>query len=81
MERLLRVEPGGAAWKRAYDDYSAKLAAAPLVPIGLPLDGQSFNDPDLVSFRERVFALLELGYRAPDGLLGWIDEEIEEARE
>mgnify|MGYP000476401623 CR=1 FL=1 len=49
-----------------------------MVPIGLPCDGQSFNDPDLQSFRERVVSLRAMGYRCPDSVLEKIDEEIAE---
>jgi hypothetical protein len=76
MDRLLRAEPGGAAWQRSMKDYNAKLAEAPIVPIGLSCDGQSFNDPDLASFRQRVADLIEMGYRVPPYVLETIDEEI-----
>lgn len=48
------------------------------VPIGLPHDGACFNDPDLPSFRERIVALLDLGYRGTPWLLESIDEEIKD---
>lgn len=80
MDRLLRAEPGGAAWAKSQQDYHAKLGGAPIVRIGLPLDGKSFNDPDLESFRQRVADLIEMGYRAPAYVLETIDEEIADER-
>lgn len=49
-------------------------------PIGLPFDGQTFNDPDLAAFRERIISLLEIGYHGTPYLLRIIDEEINDER-
>lgn len=48
--------------------------------IGLPYDGQSFNDPTLEDFKERLIHLRAAGYRFPDDVLADVDEEIAEAR-
>ena len=63
-------------WTRRYHAYWQAANELPMVKIGLPHDGQSFNDPDLDSFRQRVVDLMALGYRAPGYLLEEIDEEI-----
>ena len=56
-------------WQAAFD-------VAERAPIGLPHDGESFNDPDLQSFYERIEYLMGLGYYAPKWLLEDIAEEI-----
>lgn len=63
---------------RAQSDF---LKTAQRAPIGLPHDGQSFNDPTLEAFRARVVALREMGYRCPDYVLDAIDEEIADERQ
>lgn len=47
--------------------------------IGLPFDGQSFDEPDLESFKERLLELRAAGYRFPDYVLEEIDEELKTA--
>ena len=47
-------------------------------PIG-PADGQTFEDPDLLSFLNRVKSLAEMGYRLPAHLISSIETQIEEA--
>lgn len=49
-------------------------------PIGLPHDGESFNDPDLESFLARLLHLRELGYKFPDYVIESVREEIEEEK-
>ena len=44
--------------------------------IGLPHDGESFNDPTLEAFLERLLYLREVGYNFPDYVLGRIMDEI-----
>jgi hypothetical protein len=48
-------------------------------PLGLPYDGQSFNDSTLEDFKARLIHLREVGYRFPDDVLTDVDEEIAEA--
>lgn len=57
---------------------NATWSEANLVPIGLPYDGQTFNDPTLAAFRDRLTMLRGTGYRFPDYVFDRIDEEIEE---
>jgi len=42
--------------------------------IGLPYDGETFNDPDYESFLKRLLHLREVGYNFPD----WVIEEVKE---
>ncbi len=50
-------------------------------PIGLPHDGEIFNDPTLEQFKARLLSLRALGYRFPDAVLDEVEIEIaEEAR-
>ena len=48
-------------------------------PIGLSHDGESFNDPDLESFLERLLALKTIGYNVPDWVIESVREEIADA--
>lgn len=45
-------------------------------PIGLPHDGETFNDPDLPSFLARLESLREMGYSFPDYVLDRVRNEI-----
>jgi hypothetical protein len=76
--KALMKKPGGSDWAEASKAYHDKLQAAPLTPINLPFDGQSFNDPDLISFRQRLTDLRSAGYRFPQDVLDTVDEEIRE---
>lgn len=49
---------------------------SPKEPIGLPYDGQSFNDPDLQSFLARLEQLKAAGYRFPDSVIEAVKAEI-----
>jgi hypothetical protein len=55
---------------------SAFLETAERRPIGLPCDGQRFNDPDLDSFLARLEALRAMGYHLPDYVLEDVRDEI-----
>jgi len=46
--------------------------------ITLPHAGETFDEPDLESFKERLLYLRRLGYCFPDYVLSTIDEEIAE---
>ena len=54
----------------------ADLETIPLVPIGLDYDGETFNDPTLEDFRERLMTLRAAGYKWPDHVLDDIAEEM-----
>lgn len=69
------------AWAWARKQEQKDLDQAELVPIGLPHDGESFNDHDLTSFLERVRHLKEVGYNVPDFVEATILAEMEEENE
>lgn len=50
----------------------------PLLEIGLPHDGETFNDPSLDAMLERLTYLKSLGYVVPDRVIKNIQEEIAE---
>lgn len=52
------------------------LDEAERVAIGLPHDGETFNDPTLEDFRARLVALREAGYRFPESVLANVDADI-----
>lgn len=61
-------------WLAASRKLSNFLEEATHLPIGLPEDDKTFNDPDLASFKSRLTYLRDLGYVFPDELFD-IDEE------
>lgn len=65
-------------WLPVYRAHRAALDALPFEDITLPHSGESFNDPDLASFKERLLYLRKLGYHFPDYVLETIDEETAE---
>jgi hypothetical protein len=67
-------------WTEAQEKQSKFLDTCKHKPIGLPYDGESFNDPDLESFLKRLLHLREVGYKFPDYVLEEVKEEIEDAR-
>lgn len=62
-----------AALFKAQSDW---LEAAERVPIGLPHDGETFREPTIAAFRDRLISLRALGYRFPDYVLDGVDEEV-----
>lgn len=70
------LETPSDEWLKAYRKQHAFLGNAERVYIGLPHDGESFNDPDLESFLERVCHLREVGYIFPDYVVESIKEEM-----
>ena len=44
--------------------------------IGLPYDGESFSEPTLEDFKNRLLELRNIGYKFPDYVLETIDEEM-----
>ena len=63
-------------WQAAYDAQRRALNEDNLEPIGLPYDSQSYNDPDLHSFLDRVLMLKDAGYHVPDDVIEMIKEEM-----
>lgn len=75
------LTPGGDT-KLFAEQYKAQmdwLSSAERKPIGLPHDGETFHDPDLLSFLVRVTSLREWGYNVPQHVFDAIHEELEEA--
>jgi hypothetical protein len=64
-------------WLDAYSEQHKILDSLPLVPIGLPEDGKSFNVRSIKEFRQKLTYLRELGYNFPDYLF----DETEESRQ
>ena len=66
----------------SYTAQSEFMRGAELVPIGLPLDGESFWDATPGECAKRLMGLREQGYRVPqsaiDALLEEVVEEVEE---
>lgn len=67
------------------EDFAAALKAqhaflvlAPRQSIGGAFDGETFHEPTLESFRQRLLDLRASGYRFPDAVLAEIQEEIAE---
>ncbi len=54
------------------------LENAERMPIGLPCDGETFNDPTLEEFRDRLAGLKAMGYNVPGWVFETIDDEIKE---
>ena len=48
------------------------------VDIGLPHDGETFNDPDLGSFLQTLLKLKSAGYSFPNNVINVVREEINE---
>jgi len=67
------------AWVARHNRVNEILKKARRVNLKLPLAGESFNDPTLEKFLERVISLRAIGYRCPDSLIEIIFEEIKEA--
>jgi hypothetical protein len=54
------------------------LATASYEPMGLPHDGETFNDQTLKDFKARLLSLRELGYHVTEHALLMVDQEIAE---
>ncbi len=60
----------------AYKEQMAFLETAEREKIDLPHANETFNDPDLESFLERLIHLREIGYNFPD----YVIESVKESR-
>lgn len=65
-------------WWERHQKVQSMIDEADRVPIGLPYDAETFNDPDLQSFLDRILYLKSLGYRVPEGVIETIKEEMGE---
>ena len=79
MWKLLTTDPDRFA--REHKAVMEFLQTCDRQPIGLPHDGETFNDPDLPAFYARLVALRDLGYHCPHYLLEDVAEEIAMAEE
>lgn len=68
-------------WSARYQGFLRDLERYEWVEIDLPHAGESFNEPDLVSFRDRLVYLRNLGYQFPDHVFEMIDEDLSDVRE
>lgn len=68
-----------SGWFARHQKVMKMLDVAERKPIGLPHDGETFNDETLDDLLERILALREVGYRFPDYVLDDIRAEIVEA--
>ena len=66
-------------WFARHQRVMKMIDGATRVPIGLPHDGETFNDETLDDLLARLIALREAGYRFPDYVLDDIRAEIVEA--
>ena len=63
-------------WFKGHQDQMKFLETAKRKPIGLPFDGDHYNDPTLEAFKNRLLALRTAGYHFPDYVLEEVDNEI-----
>ncbi len=63
-------------WMEAHRRTMDDLVNIPCEPIGLAHDGETFNDPTLESFRDRLLMLREAKYIVPDYVFEVIGEEM-----
>ena len=82
------IPPDGDVIKDTPRKFAAKhrallafLESASRKPIGLAHDGETFNDPDLESFLDRLTALRALGYHVPDSAFAAVKDEMRESQE
>lgn len=66
---------------KAHRRQMAFLETAEREPIGLPYDGERFNDPDFASFFVRLIELREAGYNFPDYVLEEVRDDIKRGNE
>lgn len=62
-------------WFDRYKKVQQMIGMADHVEIGLPYDGETFNDPDVESFIERIRMLKKAGYNVPDDIEDRIRED------
>lgn len=67
-----------AEWTAAYKAQMEFLKTAERRDIELPYAGETFNDPTLEAFRDRLLALRAVGYDVPDYVLERVEEEMAE---
>lgn len=68
-----------AKYQQDTRDWNSIWPAIEMVPIGLPHDGETFNDPTLEAFLERLIMLRDAGYLVPSYVFDDVRAEIAEA--
>lgn len=63
-------------WLEAHNKMMAFVAEADHEPLGLPVDGETFNDETLPEFLNRLLWLRQLGYRVPQFAIDAVQDEI-----
>ena len=74
VPNILETEP--EEWGEAYRKQLRALEAIPLVDIDLPFAGETFVEPTLQSFHDRMMELRRTGYHIPDYVMFGIQEEM-----
>lgn len=80
VPRLEDTDESRTAWTIASAERSAFLENCDRVDIELPHVGETFYDPDLESFLERLLHLRSVGYIFPDRVLDRVRDEIAELK-
>lgn len=75
-ESELKRKAWAAEWFERHQTVMKMLDNFPLEPIGLPYDGETYNDPNLELFLARLLMLREAGYRFPDHVLEDVKKEM-----
>lgn len=76
---LMTVEP--AVWFEGHQKLMKWLETAEYANLELAHAGETFNDPTLEEFRDRLLYLRSLGYRFPDYVLEAVNQEIADGKE
>src|ERR1700761_29275 len=63
-------------WMKAHQEQMKALDSIGREDIELPYAGETFNDPTLEKFKDRLLMLRELGYKFPDYVLEEVEKEI-----
>lgn len=77
----LIMEGKNEEFLEAHRKQMAFLETAKRESIGLPYDGETFNDPDYASFFTRLIELREVGYNFPDYVLEQVRDDIKQGNE
>jgi len=72
------IKFGDERWAARHDIVMRIVENSELVPIGLPCDGEHYEDETLEEFRDRIAGLIAMGYRAHSRVLETIDAELGE---
>ena len=65
-------------FKEALDKHQKFMDSVERKPIGLPYDGETFNDPTAKECAERLLFLREVGYNVPQYAIDALLEESDE---